>query len=137
MGMSIGNTTTPVDIAVSGMRAHAMRMNVIANNIANAQTTDVGDGQPYRRKEVALSTDDDALNGVTIDEIAQDMENKFQRVLMVGHPHADEQGYVNMPNVSLPTEMMNMVAATRAYQASTAVLKRYQDIADQTLELLR
>ena len=137
MGMSIGSTPTPVDIAVSGMRAHAMRINVIANNIANAQTTDAGNGQPYRRKEVALSTDGEGLNGVNIDEIAQDMESKMQRVLMVGHPNADEQGYVNMPNVSLPTEMMNMVAATRAYQASTAVLKRYQEVADQTLELLR
>jgi flagellar basal-body rod protein FlgC len=137
MGMHIGSTPSPVDIAVTGMQAHALRMNVIANNIANAQTTDVGDGQPYRRKEVALSTDDEGLNGVSIDEITQDMQSEFQRVLMVGHPHADEQGYVNMPNVSLPNEMMNMVAATRAYQASTAVLKRYQEIAEQTLELLR
>ncbi|MBN1556139.1 MAG: flagellar basal body rod protein FlgC [Phycisphaerae bacterium] len=134
---SIGSTPSPVDIAVSGMRAHAMRINVIANNIANAQTTDVGDGQPYRRKDVLLSTDDDGLAGVNIDEITQDMDTQFQRVLMAGHPNADEQGYVNMPNVSLPTEMMNMVAATRAYQASTAIIKRYQEITEQTLELLR
>ncbi|MBN1943976.1 MAG: flagellar basal body rod protein FlgC [Phycisphaerae bacterium] len=136
--MSIGSTTpSPIDIAVSGMRAHALRMHVITNNIANAQTTDVGNGQPYRRKDVALSTDDDGLNGVNIDEVTQDMDTQFQRVLMVGHPDADEQGYVTMPNVSLPSEMMNMVTATRAYQASTAVIKRYQEIAEQTLELLR
>ncbi len=137
MGMNVGSSLSPVDIAVSGLQAHALRMNVIANNIANAQTTDVGNGQPYRRKDVSFSTDDEGLNGVDINEIADDTDSEFQRVLMVGHPNADEQGYVNMPNVSLPTEMMNMVAATRAYQASTAVLKRYQDISDQTLELLR
>jgi flagellar basal-body rod protein FlgC len=112
-------------------------MNVIANNIANAQTTDIGDGQPYRRREVTFSSDDEELSGVEIDGILPDMKTKLQRVLMSGHPNADKEGYVMMPNVSLPVEMMNMVTATRAYQASAAVLRRYQDITDTTLELLR
>lgn len=137
MTTRIESSLSPVDIAVSGMRAQALRMNVIANNIANAQTTDVGDGQPYRRHDVLLSTEEEGLNGVTIEEIAPDLNTPLQRVLMVGHPSADQDGYVNMPNVSLPTEMMNMVAATRAYQAAAAVLKRHQEISDQTLELLR
>jgi flagellar basal-body rod protein FlgC len=135
MGMEI--QATPVDIAVSGLRAQAMRMSVIANNIANAQTTNTGSGQPYRRNEVTFSTDMEGLGGVEIEGVEQDNQTQFQRVLMVGHPDADEQGYVNMPNVELPVEMMNMVVATRAYQASAAVLKRYQDISDTTLELLR
>lgn len=127
-----------VDIAVSGLRAQALRMQVISNNIANAQTTDVdGTGKPYRRKEVALTSSEETLMGVDIDGVESDTARALKKVLMVGHPHADANGYVTMPNVSVPEEMMNMVVATRAYQASAAVLKRYQDLGDVTLELLR
>ena len=136
--MSDIQSVTPVDIAVSGLRAQAMRMNVIANNIANAQTTDVGDGTPYRRKVVSLTTSDDALSGVDVLGVESDLASEIKRVHKgVGYPGADANGYVNMPNVSVPVEMMNMVTATRAYQASAAVLKRYQDMTDVTLELLR
>jgi flagellar basal-body rod protein FlgC len=128
---------TPVDIAVSGLRAQAMRMSVISNNIANAQTTDVGDGTPYRRRDVETSTSEEALVGVDIDGIVADHKTQLRRVLMAGHPDADKNGYVTMPNVSVPKEMMQLVVATRAYQASAAVLKRYQDMTDTTLELLR
>jgi flagellar basal-body rod protein FlgC len=65
------------------------------------------------------------------------MRGEFKRVLQPGHPDADANGYVAMPNIDLPVEMMHMVAATRAYEANAAVLKRYQDGVDITLELLR
>jgi flagellar basal-body rod protein FlgC len=129
---------SPVDIAVSGLRAQSTRMQVISNNIANAQTTDVnGTGKPYRRKDVGLTTSEETLTGVDIEGVQADMKTDFKKVLSVGHPHADANGYVTMPNVSVPEEMMHMVVATRAYQASAAVLKRYQDMTDTTLELLR
>jgi flagellar basal-body rod protein FlgC len=132
----MANTISSVDIAVSGLRAQAMRMNCIANNIANAQTTDVGDGTPYRRKEVLLTGDDEALLGVELGDVVADTAEP-QLLYDPGHPMANQDGYVAMPNVVVPREMMNMMAATRAYQASVAVMKRYQDVQDATLELLR
>ncbi|MFP4107322.1 MAG: flagellar basal body rod protein FlgC, partial [Phycisphaerae bacterium] len=81
-------------------------------------------------------TDGD-LQGVTIEQVIGDMSTDFKKVHMPGHPDADEDGMVAMPNVDLPVEMMNMVTASRAYQANAAVLKRYQDSVDTTLELLR
>lgn len=128
---------TPVDIAVSGLRAQAMRMQVIANNIANSQTTKTADGTPFRRQMMTFITSDENISGVQIGEAVPDMSTDFRRVLQPGHPHADQNGYVSMPNVTVPVEMMEMITASRAYQASAAVLKRFQDITDTTLELLR
>jgi flagellar basal-body rod protein FlgC len=76
------------------------------------------------------------LGGVKLDKIVTDMSD-FLEVLDPGNPLADEEGYVAMPNVSLPIEMMNLNIATRMYQANIAVLKRYQQILETTLELLR
>ncbi len=126
----------PIDIAVSGLRAGSKRMEVISSNVANARSTDNGNGEPYRRLEAVFKTDGDGLGGVILDEVAADMSD-FQMVLKPGHPDADEQGYVLMPNVKMPVEMMNLNVAARAYQANAAVLKRYQQMVEITLELLR
>lgn len=128
---------TPIDIAVSGLRAQASRMTCIANNIANAQTTDAGNGVPYRRKDVVLTGDDELLDGVQVGDIVPDMQTDFKMLYKPGDPMANKDGYVAMPNVVVPEEMMNMMAATRAYQASVAVMKRYQEVSAATLELLR
>lgn len=130
-------SSTPVDIAVSGLRAQAMRMHVIANNIANAQTTNTGNGEPFRRKMVEFFGDNESVSGVEIGDVVPDYSTDLKKVRMPGHPDADENGWVRMPNIDMPIEMMNMVTASRAYQAATAVLKRYQDLTDTTLELLR
>ena len=137
MGMGVDRVSTPLDIAVTGLRAQAMRMNVIANNIANANTTRTETGEPYRRKEVALCTDSDALSGVSIAGAAEDTRTEFKEVYDPGNPDARSSGFVSMPNVELPVEMMHMVDASRAYQANAAVLKRYQDMNDATLDLIR
>jgi len=134
--MSIERTSAPVDIAVSGLRVQAMRMNVIATNIANANTTRTASGQVYRRQDVQVKTTG-GLGGVTVARIVQDQGGELKSVLMPGHPDADANGYVRMPNVELPTEMMHLITASRAYQANAAVLKRYQDLTETTLELLR
>jgi flagellar basal-body rod protein FlgC len=133
--MEIDNSFGPIDIAISGLRAQGKQMKVISSNIANARTSDAGKGEPYRRQEVTFTTDDD-LDGVKIDEIVTDM-SEFLKVLDPGSPVADENGYVAMPNVSLPVEMINMNIATKMYQANVAVLKRYQQMLETTLELLR
>lgn len=134
--MSIERTSAPVDIAVSGLRVQALRMNVIATNIANANTTRTASGQVYRRQDVQVKTTGGGA-GVTVARIVQDQGGDLKRVLMPGHPDADAGGYVKMPNVELPTEMMHLVTASRAYQANAAVMKRYQDLMETTLELLR
>jgi flagellar basal-body rod protein FlgC len=111
-------------------------MEIISSIIAIARTTDAGKGEPYRRLEAILKTQKDEISGVQIEKIAKDTSD-FERILDPGNPKADENGYVQMPNVSLPVEMMNLNLATRTYQANAAVLRRYQQMVDTTLELLR
>ena len=132
------NSIGPIDIAISGMRAQTKNIEVLSSNVANAQSTNDGTGQPYRRLEAVLKTDSEgeSMAGVTMDDIIGDM-SEFQTVFKTGNPTADENGYVKMPNVNLPVEMMNLNMAAKAYQANTAVLKRYQDMVNTTLELLR
>ena len=134
--MSVEGISGPIDIAISGMRAQGKQMEVISSNIANARTTDTGQGQPYRRLEAVFRSEEEGISGVVIDDLAQDMST-LQRVFDPGDPAADAAGYVTMPNVQLPVEMMNMSIASRAYQANAAILKRYQKMVETTLELLR
>jgi flagellar basal-body rod protein FlgC len=133
--MEVDSSFGPIDIAVSGLRAQGKQMKLISSNIANARTSDAGNGEPYRRLQAEFKTDDD-LGGVELDKIVTDTSD-FLRVLDPGNPLADQNGYVAMPNVSLPVEMINMNIATRMYQANVAVLRRYQQIIETTLELLR
>lgn len=133
--MEIDKFFGPIDIAISGLKAQSKQMEVISSNVANARTSDTGKGQPYRRLEAAFKYDDD-LGGVELDKIVTDMSD-FIRVYDPGHPRADGEGYVAMPNINLPVEMMNLNIATRVYQVNVAVLKRYQRMVETTLELLR
>ncbi len=133
--MEINNTFGPIDIAISGMRAQSKNIEVIHSNVANARTTNAGNGQPYRRLEAIFKTDDE-IGGVTLEKIVKDM-SAFQKILDPGNPYADEDGYILMPNVKLPRELINLTIATRTYQANAASLKRYQQMVETTLELLR
>ena len=134
--MEVNNSFGPIDIAISGMRAQGKNMEVISSNVANARTTNAGNGEPYRRLEAMLKTKGEDISGVDIDEITADMSD-FPMILDPGNPAADAQGYVRMPNVNLPIEMINLTIATRSYQANAATLKRYQQMVETTLELLR
>ncbi len=136
--MAIGPVSNfgSIDIAISGLRAESRRMDVIANNIANARTSRTDTGEPFRRQELIVSTEGE-LAGVQVDDVTADEDTPFQQLLMPGHPDANTDGYVEMPNVSLPREMIDMVTASRAYQANASILKRYQKNVDATLELLR
>jgi flagellar basal-body rod protein FlgC len=125
-----------IDIAVSGLRASNKQMEVVGSNIANIQTTDAGNGRPYRRLIAEFAACKDGLGGVEVADVVQDMSD-FQRVLDPGHPAADENGYVAMPNVDWPTEMITLNLASRTYQANAAILKRYQKMVESSLELLR
>jgi flagellar basal-body rod protein FlgC len=105
--------------------------------VANAQTTDVGNGKPYQRLVAELmASNDKGVSGVEVDDISKDPSDFF-RILSPGHRQADANGYVAMPNVDLPIEMINLNLASSAYQANAAVLKRYQAMAHTSLELLK
>ena len=134
--MEVNNTFGPVDIAISGMRAHGKSVEVIHSNVANIRTTDAGKGEPYRRLEATLKADGEGLSGVSVGKISAD-KGDFLRILDPGNPEADAEGYVSMPNIDLAKEMINLNMATRAYQTNAAILKRYQKMVETSLELLR
>jgi len=127
--------TSPMDIAVSGMRAQSRRMRVISTNIANVSTSKGPDGEAYRRKLVELASD--PTGQVRIEQIATDTATPFRRVFEPSNPDAAEDGYVEMPNVDLPVELINLTEASRSYQANAAVMKRYIEMVDLTTELLK
>ncbi len=135
--MGVKPIPNPTDIAISGLRAQDARMRAISANIANAFTSRTAAGEPYRRRRVVLGPAEGELAGVEVLRVVSDQTTPFSRVLDPGHPDADAQGYLSLPNVQLPLEMVNLMTASRAYQANAAVLKRYQEMVDVTLELLR
>jgi len=134
--MEIKSSFGPIDIAISGLQAQNKSIAVISSNVANARTSNAGKGEPYRRLEAKFKTDKGQIGGVSLDKITEDMSD-FSPVLDPGSPDADKQGYVRMPNVDIATELINLDIATRTYQANAAVLKRYQQMMETSLELLR
>lgn len=135
------------DISASGLSAERLRMEVIANNIANAHTTRSAEGGPYRRREVvfasALENEIGAdpatggkLAGVRVLGIQQD-QSELPRVYQPGNPDADADGYVQMPNVSLSNEMVDLITASRSYEANLRVLRSFGEMVQQALSLLR
>jgi len=141
-----------LNISGSGMSAERFRMEVIANNIANAQTTkdkDSPDGTAFRRKQVVFETDfasamsgdrfsgqRHAVAGVRVAGVIPDM-SVLEKVKDPTHPHADKDGYVSQPNVSLPNEMVDLVTATRVYEANLKAIQSFKQMVEQTLQLLR
>jgi|FrelakmetLWP11LW_1041352.scaffolds.fasta_scaffold13019_3 flagellar basal-body rod protein FlgC len=133
-----GNMFNTINIASSGLRAYNRKIEMISSNITNIQTTDAGNGQPYRRlvAEFKAAEIKDGLGGVELGDIKQDPSD-FQMILDPGHPNADANGYVAMPNVNLAREMIDLNFASKAYQANASILKRYQKMMETSLELLR
>lgn len=136
--MKIDGMFNTIKIATSGLRAYERKMELISSNVANIQTTDAGNGEPYRRLVADFKAEEinKGLGGVELSSIKQDPSD-FQYVLDPGHPNADENGYVAMPNVSLAKEMIDLNTASKAYQANASILKRYQKMMETSLELLR
>ncbi len=134
-----------LDISASGLYAGRVRMEVIANNIANVESGGEG-GSPYRRQEVVLVSRpwtptrgagaSGESGGVGVAAIRQDASPP-EMIYRPDDPTANAQGYVQLPNVNLPLEMVDMVVATRAYQANAAALKVARDMDRQTLDIMR
>ena len=126
-------------ISATGMTAERLRMDVIASNIANADTTRGPDGGPYRRKQVMLQAGggfDEVLRGVEVAGIAED-PNPPRRVYDPGHPDADPEGYVSMPNVSAITEMVDLIGASRSYESNVVAMNAAKQMFSRTLDILR
>jgi flagellar basal-body rod protein FlgC len=131
-----------LDISTSGLIAQRQRMNVIAANLANLNTTRDADGKPspFQRRLVTLSA---AESGSTTGEpagvnyqIAVDTTTPSHRVYQPGHPDADKDGYVSFPNIDMVTEFVNAVEASRAYEANLAAIDMTKQIANLSLKIL-
>ena len=129
---------TAMDISASGMRAQRTRMNVISSNIANAHTTRTAEGGPYQRRDVVFreNTFEQELSSVDVEEIVTD-PRQGNRIFEPDNPDADENGYVTMPNVNMMEEMVNMIGATRAFEANTTAVKAQKDMALKALAIGR
>ena len=127
-------------ISASGMTAERVRMDVIAENLANANTTRGVDGQPYQRKEVILqeggSSFQQALDGVKVAGVVAD-PSPPRRVYDPSHPDADQQGFVSLPNVTPVTEMVDMITASRGYEADVQAMNQAKQMFLKALEILR
>lgn len=137
-----------LDIGASALTAQRLRMDTISQNIANINTTRSEEGTPYRRREVIFeerkfsdyltksSKEKMVGSGVRVSAIVED-QSPLKRVYDPGHPDADEEGYVEMPNVDIITEMVNMISATRAYEANVTAINTTKSIAMKALEIGR
>jgi flagellar basal-body rod protein FlgC len=137
-----------MDISASALTAQRMRMDVISENIANATTTRTANGGPYRRRVVVMEQKQGdpfssylqdarnaaAGNGVQISAIVED-PSPFILQYDPTHPDADANGYVQMPNVDEVTEMVDMMSATRSYEASVTALNATKGMAMKALEI--
>lgn len=131
-----------LDISTSGLVAQRQRMNVIAGNIANANTTRDADGNvaPFQRRMVTFSADqrrDEGNGGLGVDyRVEIDTGTAPRRVYQPGHPDADRDGYVSYPGVNLITEFVNALEASRAYEANVAAIEITKEMAELGLRIL-
>jgi len=127
-------------VAASGLKAQSGRMRVIAENIANSDSTArVAGGDPYRRKIVTFEDKlnrEIGANTVTLGRPVYD-KTEFQLKYMPGHPAADEAGYVKMPNVNSMVEAMDMREARRSYEANLNLIQASRRMIAQTIDILR
>lgn len=136
-----------MNISASALTAERVRMDVIAENLANQNTTRTSDGTPYRRKFVTFTENDKSFasilskskenysgGGVKVSSIEEDMSD-FKLVYDPNHADADENGYVRMPNVDTAKEMIDMISATRSYEANITALNGTKGMANAALKI--
>ena len=126
----------PLKVSATGLEAQKIRMNVIASNIANSNSTRTPEGGPYKRKDVLFESYlyDQSSVGVNVSKIVED-PGPFKKVYQPGHPDADKDGYVNYPNVDSISEMVNLISATHAYEANLTLISSFKDMYNKTLAI--
>jgi flagellar basal-body rod protein FlgC len=134
-----------LNISASALTAQRMRMDVISENIANADTTRTENGGPYRRRVTVLAEQPQTFSsvlskatggGVVVSQIVEDMSD-FEYEYDPDHPDADEMGYVAKPNVDEAREIIDLMSATRSYEANVTALNATKSIAMKALEIGR
>jgi flagellar basal-body rod protein FlgC len=136
-----------IDAAASGLTAERLRMDVISNNIANVNTTRTAAGGAYRRQMVVFAPREGATavaqilsekvgtgNGVKVVGITKD-NSPARQIYDPNHPDANQEGYVEMPNVNVVSEMVDMITATRAYEANVTTINAAKSMALKALEI--
>jgi len=135
-------------VSASGMEAQRFRMNIIASNLANVETTRTESGGAYRRKDIVFAAqgeggfgsflkdamDGEASVGVKVAGVVEDAR-PLKHVYEPTHPDANTEGYVAFPNINVAEEMVNMIAASRSYEANVSAFKATREMALKALEL--
>jgi flagellar basal-body rod protein FlgC len=135
------NLISGIDVTAGALNAQKTRLDIVAQNIANAQTTRTPEGGPYQRKVVAFETElvrreggGASLQSVRVGGITSD-RTPGQQVYNPQHPDAGSDGLVTMPNVNLAYEMVDLITASRAYEANLSVVKNARQMAMKALEI--
>jgi len=138
----LGNLFSGMRAAATGLNAERTRIDTIASNIANAQTTRTPEGGPYRRKVVSFApimrlAESGGMEaaGVEVTGISDDMQTPFEPVFDPGHPDANAEGFVFMPNVNTTREMADLITAVRAYEANLGVQESFMKMAERALRM--
>ena len=137
-------------ISSAGLSAQRLRMNILSSNLANAQSSRTEEGGPYKRKDVVFSAV--GVDGPFKSHLDETMETQLKKPKVVSihedmkeprsvfdpsHPDANEDGYVKLPNIQVMNEMVNMITATRAYEANATALNESKQMAMKALEIGR
>ncbi len=140
---------TAIEVSASGLSAQRRRLEVLVGNLVNANTTRPAGAEPFRRKDVVFSAAEPAatfesafdaalgaVRGVEVSGVVEDRGEPVKRY-EPGHPHADQDGYVLYPNINVMEEMVNILSATRSYEANVQATSAAKEMALKTLEIAR
>jgi len=139
-----------LSVSASGMSAQRTRAELLVSNLANSETTRTPDGGPYRRKDAVFVTSETAspfsavfqtevgtgVSGVGVQDIVEDQREPDKRYLP-GHPDADQNGYVAFPHIDPSSEMVDLLGASRGFQANVAAMGAVKDMLNRSIDLLR
>jgi flagellar basal-body rod protein FlgC len=138
--MSMDDLFRCLDVSASALKAERTRMDIVAQNIANAGATRTESGGPYRRREVHFESlvgrGAKGFGGVRVKGVVLD-DSPFIELHNPGHPDADENGVVLMPNVKVPYEMVDMITAARAYEANLNLIRTFREMVERAINLGR
>ena len=139
---------TSISVSASGMAAQRTRAELLVENLANSETTRTAEGGPYRRKDVVFQAQQEGspfasmfqaelqANGVGVSEIVEDTREPDRRY-MPGHPDADANGYVAFPRINPAEDMVDLMGASRGYQANVAAMNAVKDMIHRSIDILR
>jgi flagellar basal-body rod protein FlgC len=140
LGANAGSLNNAIDTSASALKAQSARTKVIAENIANSETTGLtADEDPYRRKVISFKTEKDRKTGANLVKVRRvnPTTDPFKMEYRPGHPAANAEGYVKMPNVTNSLESMDLRQAQRSYEANLSAIETSRNMNERALDLLR